>query len=273
MNQSLKVAVVTLTINEWYTEIVKYAVKVIENYAKRHNYDFYNPTDVYDKERDCPWYKIKAIQKILHKYDYVFWIDADGFILKPEQDISYFINNHMNGKDLLASPDWNSKINTGIMILKNTPFIHSLLSLVWNNTKNFDKNFHEQASLIQIYEENRLLCQNKISLLPLNQQNVLFIYWANYYPNISFFIHIARCSKDRIGFHYTLDCYANIRMDEDKEGEYEDRIDWLNNEKRCREDIMGWIAHKNQSRMSTRTIEYIKKSGGKIDGQITEEKN
>lgn len=256
----MRIAVCTMAINWWYRDIVKYSIKSIQMYAEKHKYDFHIFYDeIYDGERDFPWYKIKVIQSILEKYDFVFWIDIDGFISRLELSVEYFINNYLHDKDILCGKDWGGILNTGVMIFRNTPFCHILLNEVWNNKEEYDKNFHEQASLGQIYETNRLDSQSKIVILANENQNVLFTYWANYHPNTSFFTHIARCAHDPIGFLYTLDCYCPVKMDEDKEGEFEDRLDWLTNIKRCREDIEKIIKYGIRIRESTRSLIYKEK--------------
>ncbi len=253
----MKVAVCTLAINEWYQEIVKYGVRTIENYAKKHGYDFYLCNDVYDGKRDCPWYKIRAIQKVLPDYDFVIWLDADGHVLRPELSIEYFLYSFLGEKDLLCGKEFNCSLNTGVMIVKNTSFIHVLLNLVWDNKQNFDVNFHEQASLCQIYDTNRLNSKEKIEIV--QDQSLLFVYWANYYPGHSFFFHSARCSHDPVGFIYTMDTYCPIRMEEDVSGEYEKRVEWLNDEKKCRQDIDICLRTGKRFGMSTRTKRYVEK--------------
>jgi hypothetical protein len=241
-----------MAINEWYREIVKYGLKTIELYARKHGYDFRLFQDeIYDGKRDFPWYKIKAVQSILSEYDIVFWIDADGFVSKPELSVEYF-QNFLQDRDVLCAKDWNGVLNTGLMIIKNTPFCHQLLRETWDNKEEFDPSFHEQASMSQIYQTNRLDSQSKIMILPIEYQHLLFTYWASYYPGRAFFTHIARCAHDPTGFIYTLDCYCPIKMDEDVEGEFEDRIAWLNNERECRRDIESWIRNGPRSRESSR---------------------
>ena len=263
----MKVAVCTLCINDWYLDIVRYGVKTIEDYAKRHAYDFYICNEVYDGSRDYPWYKILAIQKILPKYDYVFWIDADGHVLKPELSIKYFIENYLNEKDLLCAKDWNNTLNTGVMIIKNTPFIHCLLYEVWNNKESFEKSFHEQASMGQIYDSNRLDSKSHIEIIPWNMQYVLYNFWPNFYPGKQFFIHIARCSHDPVGFMTTLDVYCPIRMSEDVEGEYEDRLEWLSDPVRSRQDTENCINKIGMPRMSSRATQYREKLHEKVNKQ------
>jgi len=243
-----KVAVCTLCINDWYGEIVKYGVKTIQNWAEKHGYDFYVPNFVYDEcpeKREYPWYKIKAIQYLqnlggMKTYDYIIWIDADGHILKPELDLEYFLL-YANGKDILCTKDVGGVLNTGVMIIKNTPRVYYLFNKVWYNEEEFDKSFHEQASLSQIFTNNRFDAKNHIEILPDEKQSILYTYWRTYYPDKTFFIHIARSAYDRSGLMYTMDHYCPIRMDEDTDEEFQFRMRWLQDEKMCRGDIERWM--------------------------------
>jgi len=254
----VKVAICTLCINDWYHEIVKYGVETIRRYAKQHNYDFHICNEVYKNEgcsRELPWYKILAIQKILPKYDIVFWIDADGFIMTPEKSIEYFLNI-LGDKDILCARDWNNELNTGVMIIKNTPFVHGILYEIWNNKEEFDRNFHEQASMGEIYEHNRLNSREKILVIPFENQNILYNFWPNYRTNEQFFLHIARCAHDRIGFIQTMDVYCPIPMNEDVPGEYEDRMNWLATPEQNIRDTLDWVHKKGKLRVSTRAQKY-----------------
>jgi hypothetical protein len=256
----MKVAVCTLCINDWYQEIVKYCIHTLELYCKKHKYDFIIANEVYDGKRACPWYKIKAIQKILPNYDVVFWIDADGFILKPQLSVQYFIDTFLPpDKDIFIGAEYNFSVNTGIIILRNTPFVHCLLHEIWNNKDPYDASFHEQASMSQIYDSNKLMAKDKIVILPLDNKYPLYCYWAEYFPNQSFFVHIARCIHDKPGFVRMLDYYCPIRMKEDVEGEYEKRISWLLDEQRCRTDITRAVNKQGNIPTSTRSKLYSEK--------------
>jgi len=259
----MKVAVCTMCVNDWYAEIVKYGVKTIKQYAEKYGYDFYICNEVYDGKRDCPWYKIKAIQKILPDYDYVFWLDADGHVQRPDLSVDFFIQTYMDGKDVLGAQEFNCAINTGVLLVRNTPFVHSLLQLIWDNNEPFDPAFHEQASMAQIYTTNRLNCQAKIKILPIEQQEVLFTYWSNSFSDVAFFFHAARCSSNPCGFICTLDCYCPIPMDEDQPGEYEKRIAWLSNPVQKRKDVEECIRTGRPFNISTRAAMYVRMAGDK----------
>ena len=62
-------------------------------YAARHGYAFFGETSVADSTRNAKWNMISLIQKYLqqpddaatgrNKYDWVFWIDCDSFVMNP----------------------------------------------------------------------------------------------------------------------------------------------------------------------------------------------
>ena len=104
----MKIVVCALAINDWYREVVKYGLKNLQDYCNLHNYkciiNTENDTDIYDGKRECAWYKIKAIKKVLmtEECDYIVWIDADIQILRQAQNLEYFIKKYLEdtGKDL-----------------------------------------------------------------------------------------------------------------------------------------------------------------------------
>lgn len=225
-----KICVISLCINEWYAYIVKYSLKVLKLYCEKHNYDLFIPNEVYDGKRDCPWYKVLAIKKYLSQYNYVVWFDIDGFIMKPHIKLEKFISKMKH--DILCSGDFTSLINTGILFIKNTPFSHLLLDYIWTNKNSFDTKFHEQASLIQLYNDNILNCKNKIKIISEHERIKLFCYYTHYQYNKSFFFHMARCSHDPICFILSLDSMCPIKMDEETEEQYQYRLNYLTDTKK-----------------------------------------
>lgn len=106
----MKIAVLSMYINPWYREIVKYAKQNLEEYCTLNGYDFIYETEetlngVYDGLRDPPWYKIKLILKTLENYDYVVWEDADSFIFDYNKKLEYFIDKYLEDKDILVATD------------------------------------------------------------------------------------------------------------------------------------------------------------------------
>lgn len=124
----------------WYNDNIKsYATTISlinQIYCKKHHIDFF----VDHKCRiNNPYYeRFPLILELFKKnYDYVIWIDADAFFFVNSPHILNLINQHSN-KDFILSQDSDyginedynyivtkddiSKINSGVMIIKNTDY-------------------------------------------------------------------------------------------------------------------------------------------------------
>ena len=244
----MKIAILTLAINEWYRDIVKYSLKNIDMYCKNHNYDFIYKTEkewIFDNKRQEPWYKIKLIEEILNldKYDWICWIDADTQILIPDKTIEYFIDKLSNNNtEIIINTDNLLDINTGLMFIKQSEFNKELMKRIWNYPcDDYFKSFHEQTVLSNIFHNENDEFKNKFILLNPNTRPELIVYWGQYYPNLSFLIHCAKCSHDQISFSYMMDTYYIHKMDEETDDDYKERMDWLYDINKCRNDIDKWI--------------------------------
>lgn len=255
----MRIAVCSLYINPWYRDIVKYGKISLEKYCQKHGYDFIyeteeTPNGVYDGKRDIPWYKILLLLKIIQKkkYDFVVWNDADTQIVNYNIKFEQFIIE-MGEKDLLVARDWKSILNTGTMFIRNSNYSLNLLQKIWNNTYPFQAALHEQASLSDLYTRNELNVQQHLVILPLERQNDFLTYWYSYFPRECFIVHATRCSHDRLGFIFTMDMFCTVKMDEENEEQYQDRINWLNSS-RARVDIDHYLAGGERRNFSVRYI-------------------
>jgi hypothetical protein len=261
----MNILVCSLYINPWYREIVKYGKLTLEKYCEKHNYDFYSETEetpncVYDGERGVPWYKIKLLLKLLedHRYEYIVWIDADTQIVNPEIKLESFISE-MGSNDIFVSSEQlgGSFLNTGFMFVKNSAYSKTLLNQIWNNQHPFDSNFHEQASLCDIYTRNELDSRDHVMIIPRERQSSFSAYWFSYYPGRCFVMHAARCSEDKLGFIFTMDMFCMMKMEEETDEQFLDRQDWLNNETRCRQDIDSYLDGGVRRNLSARYISAV----------------
>jgi hypothetical protein len=261
----MKITVCTIAINDWYQEIVKYAIENMEAYCKRHGYKFVidrgNEAEgtVYDGVRAPTWYKLPLLKKNLPDCDYCVWIDIDAHILKPETKLEDFITRHMISADpskpdkhMLFGKEGRSEtvLNGGVVFVKNSEYSAKLLDLAWDNTgEGIDPNFHEQAALANLYTRNVEDMQNNVTVLPHWMQQEFLSYWYMYYPGECFIMHATRCSHDREGFIYTLDLFCPFKMREESDAQYADRQDWLTKRERCRGDIDKWLQGKYAPRV------------------------
>ena len=250
----MKIVVCTLAINDWYRDIVKYALKNIKYYSDKHSYkciieDENTSLFNYDKTRAPCWYKIKLIEYILENIDcdYIFWIDADSQILKNDVKLEYFIEKYFEkDTELVLTQDVNI-LNTGVMFIKKSNFNTELMKKIWNtDDSDYFKDFHEQTSLANLWTNDN---DNKthIKIIPYGVKDEIVVYWANYYPGNNFIIHCARCSSDILSFMYMMDAYCPLKLDEENNDEYLERIQWLTTEI-CRKDIDYFINNGNIER-------------------------
>jgi len=245
----MKIVVCTLSINDWYTDIVKYSLKNIKTYSELHKYDYVinHGEDIFDKKRKEPWYKIKLIQHIFNtkEFDYLLWIDADCQIMKHDVKLEYFIDKYFNNDniDLVLTQDTNI-LNTGVMFFKNTEFNRNLLDEIWNfETDDYFKDFHEQTALAEIFQTD-MEARNKITIIPYGKKDELVVYWGNYFPNKSFLVHSARCSSDPLAFMYMMDLFYIFKLQEETYEDYKERLEWLMNPDLCLDSINDFLNDK-----------------------------
>ena len=91
-----------------------------------------------DTSRPLQWSKIKGLREHLHKYKWLFWIDADCVIMDDTKKLEDFIQG---GYEFITisehtvpdtETDENRAPHTGHFLIKNTPMMHSLLKDTWD---------------------------------------------------------------------------------------------------------------------------------------------
>ena len=259
----MKIVVCALAINDWYREVVKYGLKNLQDYCNLHNYkciiNTENDTDIYDGKRECAWYKIKAIKKVLmtEECDYIVWIDADIQILRQAQNLEYFIKKYLEdtGKDLALIQE--NPLNTGVMFIRNCDFNLKLMDELWNNDDQLDGQFWDQSSLCDLYARDENI-RAHIYVIPYLVQDELVVFWANYYPGKHFMLHSARCNFDRISLMYQMDTYYMFKMDEETDEEYKERLLYVTTDL-IRKDIDCWLRKEYAPRKySARCQRYLR---------------
>lgn len=249
----MKIVFCTLAINNWYRQIVHYSIESMGKYCKMHGYEFVIGSETSDfyKDTNPPrapcWYKIKIIQVALNLHpecDFVFWLDADCQILKHDLKLEHFIAQYFTTNDthLVVTQDSNT-LNTGVMFLRNSPIVRTLLDKVWTTpVADYFEEFHEQTVLANIYNSEHEYFQNVIKILPYGKKDPLVVYWGNYFPGKSFLIHCARCSNDPVAFMYMMDLFYPFKLKEETNEQHRGRMTWIRDTKICRQDIDAWQA-------------------------------
>jgi hypothetical protein len=247
--QNKRICVCTLTLGEKYKEAVEQATITKTEYCKRYGYSFRCDEDVHDTTRPPAWSKIKLLQKCLREkefrnedgetnayvntYDYVVWMDADTLIMNPDKRLDDFIKlyggDKENPKDIILAQDW-TRLNTGVMFIKNTPWVLDFLDLVYSKTEYIHDPDWDQKSFIVCYENNLLHSQDHIKVLSIYQQREINSYYCMYKFG-DFIIHIAGCFRDGVdkGLKEMVERVCPHYMKHDSNDTYNQRMYWLRN--------------------------------------------
>jgi phenylpropionate dioxygenase-like ring-hydroxylating dioxygenase large terminal subunit len=142
------------------------------------------------------WSKIIWIQEMFRKHNYkiVIWIDDDVVLTNFRDNFFLPLLHRMNDNQkhvllVFDAGDDTSKLNTGIMIFKNTLFTQMLLEKIWKKRKQgnlgtckFQSCLHEQEALNQLYEQENSIREHILVLLPReNLYNLNTFYRHSHY--------------------------------------------------------------------------------------------
>jgi hypothetical protein len=130
----------------------KYSLRINGAYARKHGYDHRVITEV-SKLRHSAWGKVEHALGLMEGYDRLFVLDADAFVNNHDISLDAFSSqvpfkicrNDENGGDLL---------NTGSIILLNSPITVQLLRIWYESGEGTDKLFGfpwEQAILNSLH--------------------------------------------------------------------------------------------------------------------------
>jgi hypothetical protein len=113
----------------------KYSMLNIMAYAQKYGYGMIIYNEPFNKSFSFCWNKIAAILKNLQSHQYLIWIDADAIIANYDTTIESFINQNPSIDLFLCLDIYYQKecVNSGVMIIKNTPWAYELFKKVWNS--------------------------------------------------------------------------------------------------------------------------------------------
>ncbi|KAI8979816.1 galactosyl transferase GMA12/MNN10 family-domain-containing protein [Mycotypha africana] len=153
-------------------------------YALRHQYAFVSRStefaqqEVRDVKRRTVWGKIDAVQKVLPKYEWIFWMDMDAVIMNADQTLQGILDDlrvkypegprafEKNIDLVIAKPTRDKMINAGVFLLRNTEWAHKFLNAVQASKNWYNKGpSYEQGAMWDIiqlpgYKEKVLLLEN-----------------------------------------------------------------------------------------------------------------
>lgn len=153
-------------------------------YAQRHNYAFIGRSNEFAQQelrttkRRPVWGKIDAVQKVLPKYDWIFWMDMDAVIMDQDQTVQGILDDlrskyedgprafEKNIDLVIAKPKRDKMINAGVFFLRNTEWAQAFLNKVQETTEWYNRGpSYEQGAMWDIlqlpgFKEHVLLLEN-----------------------------------------------------------------------------------------------------------------
>lgn len=155
-----------------YEELVHFATRSKEIYARKHQYDFVIATEKLEECYGIPtsrpleaaWTKLALIARLLDDYDWVFWSDADSVILNFSTKLETFLDpeyaliacdispNQIAAGSLLP----NQQINSGEVFYQNVPLSHEILKAAWDDHHIYTLNSWDQERINRYLQINEL---------------------------------------------------------------------------------------------------------------------
>lgn len=172
-----KIAVATIVVGEKYRQAVYPGIVNKRAYCKEHGYDFIEMTELIDRTRHPSWNKIKLLEDVLPKYDWVLWTDADSLIMNPSIRIEEIVDHRYA---LVICEQIDGMLNAGQFLIRNSPESLKLLHEVYQPELS-NSIFWEQGAIIQVLAKNPEL-NRSVKRLHQRAMNSIWAKHWNYGP-------------------------------------------------------------------------------------------
>ena len=152
--------ILTLAIGVDYRKSLKKALESKRIYANKHGYKYIEANEEsWDRTRPVAWSKVDLVLTYLNKLpdgELVWLSDADVLItnmdLKVEEHVLPLLPKE---KDLLFIYDACHHLNSGNVLMRNSPWLRDFWTRVNNRTEFTYHIWWENMAMIQIMEENK----------------------------------------------------------------------------------------------------------------------
>ena len=172
-------------------------------YCDKHGLDFIVSYEKTYTDRHAAYEKVPLLLKHIQSYDYVIWIDADAFFYLNMPSIVGLIETYPD-KDFIFSqdipPNYHSIINTGIFIVKNSPYSIEFLKK-WAYDEELYKNnpqphVWEQGIFNAMNDANVLDIQNRSECCHYGLLQHFFEHESNLFSRQPFIFHMTRKNSE-----------------------------------------------------------------------------
>jgi hypothetical protein len=151
------VLILTLAIGEDFCKSLAPALNSKKEYALKHGYTYIQGgTEFWDRTRPIPWSKVGFVLDVLSKAqdgELVFLSDADVLITNPEIRLEDNVVPLLPAqKDLLMTIDACGHLNSGNMLMRNSPWLRDWWRRVGEQTDLLYHIWWENAAMIRLLE-------------------------------------------------------------------------------------------------------------------------
>ncbi|KAI7864183.1 galactosyl transferase GMA12/MNN10 family-domain-containing protein, partial [Spinellus fusiger] len=181
------------------------------DYALQHHYAFVARSAEFAQQihtgRRAVWGKIDAIEKVLPKYDWVFWMDMDAVIMNPNTTLEAILDKvrhqYPQGVEafdttvdwVIARPSRDPMINAGVFFVRNTPTAMQFLRDLQAMKHWYQKGpSYEQGAMWELMQHP----EHARHVYLLDRDDHTFNTFPRFYQKGNFIVHFApdKCPND-----------------------------------------------------------------------------
>ena len=153
----MPITITTLVIGADYTRAMDTCLQTKRNYAETHGYTYIQGgAEFWDRNKPIAWSKIPFLLNVLQTLPdgaLVWQCDADIAITNPSLTLETQIVPLLpEGKDMLMSLDACGHINSGSILMRNTPWLRDFWKRVGEQTQFTYHIWWENAAMIYLYQ-------------------------------------------------------------------------------------------------------------------------
>lgn len=160
------------------------------NYCLTNQYQYRIETNRVVEDRPIPWTKVRFLRRLLSncQHEVIVWVDADAMITNNHLRVEDWIDE-LGDRDLLLTRDANGAINTGVMIMKNTPWVRRFFKQVDEKEDFAHHPWREQGAIIDLYRSDADV-RDHCRLTDADRSSLVHAYAFNFEP-ASWLVHFA----------------------------------------------------------------------------------
>jgi hypothetical protein len=181
-------------------------------YCDKHGLTFIVSHETTYTDRHAAYEKVPLLLKHIESYDYVLWIDADAFFYLNMPSIVDLIETYPNKEFIFSQdipPNHHNMINTGVFIVKNSPYSIEVLKTWAYNEELYKTNpvpeLWEQGILDDMNHRNILDIQNRSAFCHYGLLQHFFEHESNIFSSQPFIFHMTK--KNRVNRELTAKQY------------------------------------------------------------------